>query len=69
MKKFVTMTNILAELGDLNRNVKIYVNPAAAGPKKKSNRIVPTFTLSSEVVNDSTPKAYIKITIIQRGNW
>mmetsp|Transcript_18142 Transcript_18142/g.26480 ORF Transcript_18142/g.26480 Transcript_18142/m.26480 type:complete len:86 (-) Transcript_18142:958-1215(-) len=69
IKKLKTITNMLQALGDLNKKVIMYVKPAAAGPKQNNKIIVPTPTSLSDVVNASTPKAYIMMTTIHKGNW
>ena len=46
----------------------MYEKPAAAGPKKKSVRMVPLRMSWSVVVKEFIPKANIRITINQRGS-
>jgi hypothetical protein len=57
----------LHRLGDLKRKETQYENPAAAGPKRKSNAITPENVSASDVVNTSILKANINITVIHKG--
>ena len=68
MKKLKTMTKRLHALGDLNKNVMQYVNPAAAGPKKMRVAIVPPLMPLSEVVNPFMPRIYIRAVIVHIGS-
>lgn len=53
MKKLKTMTNRLAIDGDLKKKQTMYVNPAAAGPKRTSKEMVALAAWRSLVINDS----------------
>lgn len=54
MIKLNTITKRLAIDGDLKQKLRMYVNPAAAGPNRTSRAIVLSAALYSLVINDST---------------